>query len=124
MNAVKLFAVAFAVCLVASGVRAEDSDLAKMLVGKWEITKSAEGAPPAGTIVEFTKDGVVKVKGKKDDKEFTMEGKYKCEAHKFIITFKEGDQEKTHTITVVKITDKAMSTKDEDGKVVECKKKS
>ena len=50
--------------------------------------------------------------------------KYKVEPHKFIITFKEGDQEKTHTITVVKITDKAMSTKDEDGKVVECKKKS
>lgn len=124
MKVLKLFAVAFAVSLVASGARAEEADLGKMLVGKWEITKSAEGAPPVGTIVEFTKDGVVTVKGTKDDKAFNMEGTYKVERSKFTCTFKDGDKEKTVVHDAVKIDEKEMSFKDNDGKVVELKKKS
>jgi uncharacterized protein (TIGR03066 family) len=124
MNVLKLFVAGIAVCLVVAGARAEDADLAKMLVGKWEITKAAEGTPPAGTIVEFTKDGVVKVNGKKDDKEFTMEGTYKVEPHKFVCTFKDGDKEKKMVHTVIKITDTDISFKNDDGTVVECKKKS
>ena len=125
MNALKLFAAGIVMCLVAAGARAEDSDLAKMLVGKWEITKSAEGAPPAGTIVEMTKDGVVKVMHKdKDGKEVTMEGTYKVEPHKFTCTFKDGDKEKKMVHTVVKITAKDCTIKNDDGTVIECKKKS
>jgi uncharacterized protein (TIGR03066 family) len=124
MNAVKLFAVGIAMGLFVAGARAEDAGLSKMLVGKWEITKAAEGTPPVGTIVEFTKDGIVKVVGKKDDKEFTMEGKYKCEANKFMCTFKIGDDEKTINHSDVKISDKEMSFKSDDGKVVVLKKKS
>lgn len=124
MNAVRMFAVGFAVCLVAAGARAEDADLGKMLVGKWEITKTAEGAPPVGTVVEFTKDGVVKVKGKMGDSEFAMEGKYKVETHKFTCTFKDGDKEKVIVHDAVKITDKTMSFKGDDGKVIELKRKS
>ena len=124
MNALKLFAAGVAMCLVVSGARAEDTDLAKMLVGKWEITKTADGGPPVGTLVEFTKDGTVKVKGKMDDKEFAMEGKYKVETHKFTCTFKDGDKEKVIVHDAVKITDKAMSFKNDDGKVIELKKKS
>lgn len=124
MKVLKLFAVAFAACLVSSGARAEEADLGKMLVGKWEITKAAEGSPAVGTIVEFTKDGVVTVKGTKDDKEFKMEGTYKVEAHKFTCTFKDGDKEKVIVHDAVKIDDKEMSFKDNDGKVVELKKKS
>jgi uncharacterized protein (TIGR03066 family) len=112
------------VCLFGANVRAAETDLAKMLVGKWEITKADEGTLPAKTIVEFARDGTITVTMKMDGKEQTMSGKYKVEPHKFIVTFKEGDQEKSHTITVVKITDKEMSTKDDDGKMVECKKKS
>ena len=124
MKVQTLFAAGFAMCLMVAGARAEDADLAKMLVGKWEITKAPEGAPPAGTIVEFTKDGVVKVVGKKDDKEFTMEGTYKVEPHKFVCTFKDGDKEKIIVHDAVKIDDKEMSFKGNDGKVVELKKKS
>lgn len=104
-------------------MRAEDAELGKMLVGKWEITKSAEGAPPIGTIVEFTKDGVVTVKGKKDDKKFNMEGTYNVEMRKFTCTFKDGDKEKIVVHDAVKIDEKEMSFKDDDGKVVELKKK-
>ena len=46
------------------GARAgEESDLAKKLVGKWEITKADEGTIPPGTMVEFTKDGKFKAYG-------------------------------------------------------------
>lgn len=124
MNALKLLAAGIVMCLVAAGARAEDTDLAKMLVGKWEITKSAEGAPPVGTIVEMTKDGVVKVMGKKGVKDFTMEGTYKVEPHKFTCTFKDGDKEKKMVHTVMKITATDISFKNDDGTVVECKKKS
>lgn len=125
MNALKLLAVGAVALVFAVGARAEEkADLAKMLVGKWEITKADEGTVPVGAVVTFTKDGKCSVTVKAGDKDETMEGKYKVEPHKFIVTFKMGDQEKSHTITVTKITDKEMSTKDEDGKVVECKKKS
>jgi uncharacterized protein (TIGR03066 family) len=125
MNAFRLLAVGAVALVFAFGARAEEKgDLAKMLVGKWEITKAEEGTVPVGAMVTFTKDGKCTVAVKVGDKEETMEGKYKTEPHKFIVTFKQGDQEKTHTITVTKITDKEMTTKDEDGKVVECKKKS
>lgn len=123
MSVLKLFAAGIAMGVVVAGARAEDANLAKMLVGKWEITKSAEGAPPAGTMVEFTKDGTVKIIGKKGDEEFKMEGKYKVEAHKFTCTFKDGDNEKVIVHDDVKIDAKTMSFKGNDGKVIELKKK-
>jgi len=125
MNALKLLTVGAFALVFAAGARAEEkSDLAKMLVGKWEITKADEGTIPVGTIVEFTKDGKCSVTMKVGDKEEKMDGKYKVEPHKFIVTFKQGDTEMSHTITVTKITDKEMTTKDDSGKVVESKKKS
>lgn len=123
MNAVKLLAVAFAVCLVVSGARGEDKDLSKMLVGKWVVTKSEEGAPPVGTVAVFTKDGKLTVTMKKEDKDATMEGTYKCEAKKFICTFKMGEKETSMTHDVSKITDDEMTFTFE-GKSVTCKKKS
>jgi len=123
MSVLKLFAAGITMCIVVAGARAEDAGLAKMLVGKWEITKSAEGAPPAGTVVEFTKDGTVKVMGKMGETEFKMEGKYKVETHKFTCTFKDGDKEKIIVHEDVKIDEKAMSFKGPDGKAIELKRK-
>ena len=123
MNALRLLAVGITVCLVVAGARAEDSDLAKMLVGKWEITKAGEGTPPVGTIVEFAKDGKLTVTIKKDDKDATMEGTYKCESKKFICTFKDGDKEKSMVHDVAKITQTELIFTFE-GKDVSCKKKS
>jgi uncharacterized protein (TIGR03066 family) len=122
MKTLRWLAVAAAVCLVGGVARAED-DLAKMLVGKWVVTKSEEGAPPVGTVAEFAKDGTLKVTMKKDDKDATMEGTYKCEAKKFICTFKTGDKEQTMTHDVSKISDDEMTFTFE-GKSVTAKKKS
>jgi uncharacterized protein (TIGR03066 family) len=123
MNAVKLLAVCTFAIVIGAGARAEDSDLSKLLVGKWVVTKSEEGAPPVGTVAEFTKDGKLKVTMKKDDKDATMEGTYKCEAKKFVCTFKINDKEQTMTHDVSKISDKELIFTFE-GKTVEAKKKS
>jgi uncharacterized protein (TIGR03066 family) len=124
MNALRLFALGAVVCLLASPVVAEEKpDYAKLIVGKWEATKADKGTVPEGTLIEFTKDGKVKITGKKDDTDITIDGTYKVEKDTFVLTMKVGDQEKTQTITITKISAKEMATKDKDGKVVELKKK-
>ena len=124
MNALKLFAVVAVVCLLGPTVGAEEKpDYAKLIVGKWEVSKADENTVPKGTLIEFTKDGKVKVTGKKDDKDVTFEGTYKVEKDTFALTMKVGDEERTQTITITKISDKEMATKNKDGKVVELKKK-
>jgi uncharacterized protein (TIGR03066 family) len=123
MNVLKLLAALAVVCLVGTGARADDKDTAKKLVGKWEVTKADEGTLPAGTTVEFTKDGKIMVTVKAGDQDMTIEGTYKLDGDKFEIKFKMGDQEHSNTITITKLTDAELHTKDKDGKVVETKKK-
>ena len=65
----------------------------------------------------------LKVVGKKGGAEQTIEGTYKVEKNTFTFTLKTGDQEVMQTITITKISEKEMSTKDKDGKVVELTKK-
>src|SRR5262245_3613153 len=124
MNTLKLLAVGAIVCLLTVGARAEDKpDYAKMLVGKWEVSKADEGTVPPGTMVEFTKDGKFIVSGKKDGVDTNLEGTYKVEGNTFTFTLKEGDNEHTDTITIKKISDKEMATENKQGKSVELKKK-
>jgi uncharacterized protein (TIGR03066 family) len=124
MNALKLLAVGAMVWFMSAGARAEDKiDYAKMIVGKWEVTKADEGTVAAGTLIEFTKDGKFKVNGKKDDMELAIDGTYKVEKDTFTFTMKIGDEERTQTITITKITDKEMHTKNKDDKVVNLTKK-
>lgn len=123
MYASKLFAVGTILCLLGGVSRGEDkTDYAKLIVGKWEVTKSAPGTVPVGDVVEFTKDGKMKVFAKKDDKNLTIEGTYKIEGNKFDMTLKIGDDEHKQTITITKISDKELATKDKDDKVVELKR--
>jgi uncharacterized protein (TIGR03066 family) len=124
MNAMKLLTVGAIVCAMSAGARAEEKiDYAKMLVGKWEVTKADADTVPVGTIVEFTKDGKFKVGGKKDDVEMNLEGTYTVEKDTFSFTLKVGDEEKKDTITITKISDTEMHTKNKDGKIVELTKK-
>jgi uncharacterized protein (TIGR03066 family) len=124
MRVVSCFAAVAAMCLLGGLARAEDkADYAKLIVGKWEVSKSDPGTVPAGSVVEFTKDGKMKVTAKKDDKDFNIEGTYKVEKNTFTMSLKIGDDEKMQTIIIVKISAKEMSTKDKDGKMVELKKR-
>jgi uncharacterized protein (TIGR03066 family) len=125
MNALKVMAAVAVVGLWAAGARAEDKpDYAKMMVGKWTVSKADADTVPPGTVIEFTADGKMKVAGKKDDKEMSFEGTYKVEGDKFTFTMKVGDMERMETITIVNITKTEMHTKNKDGKVVELTKKS
>lgn len=125
MNALKWLGVAAVVVLLNASARAEDEkvDYAKLIVGKWEVSKADEGTVPPGAVIEFTKDGKMKATLKKGGDDVTLEGTYKVVKDTFEMTMKVGDQERKQTITITKITDKEMSTKNKDGKVVELKKK-
>jgi uncharacterized protein (TIGR03066 family) len=122
MNAFRVAAVAV-VCLVGAGARADEKDYPKLIVGKWEVTKADEGTLPKGAVVEFTKDGKFKALEKLGDKDLIFEGTYKVTGDKFDLDLKMGDQSIKVTITIVKLTDDEMQTKNEDGKVVDVKRK-
>lgn len=124
MKLAKAFAVGAVLCLLAGVGRGDDkTDTAKMVVGKWEVTKADPGTAPPGGIVEFTKDGKMKVSGKKDDQEFSIEGTYKVEGKKLTFAMTVGGEERKKTITITKLSAKAMSTEDDDGKKVELTRK-
>jgi len=124
MNGARLLAIGAFVCLAGGLSRGDDKvDYAKLIVGKWEVTKADPGTAPPGAIVEFTKDGKMKVTHKEDDKDVSFGGTYKVEGKKVSMKFKIGDDERAKTITITKISDKEMATKDEDDKVVELKRK-
>jgi uncharacterized protein (TIGR03066 family) len=123
MNSIRLFAVGAIACLLCLTVQADEKkDIAKMVVGKWEASKTDEGTIPVGTKVEFTKDGKMSVKGKQGEQVLDMTGTYKVDGDKIEMTLKNGDMEFTHSITVTKITKDMMETKNDNGQVVELKK--
>jgi uncharacterized protein (TIGR03066 family) len=96
-----------------------------MILGVWEVIKSDDGTPPMTTI-EFTRDGKLKVKTKVGDQTLTMEGTYKLEGDKLTVTLMtpdEKEKEVTDTVTITKLTDKDLITKDQKGKVDQFKKK-
>lgn len=124
MNVLRMLAIGAIVCLVGASARAEEKvDHAKLIVGKWEVSKADEGTVPKGTLIEFTKDGKIKIAMKKEDAEVALEGTYKVEKDTFTFTVKLGDEEKTQTITITKISDKEMATKNKEDKVVVLTKK-
>ncbi len=120
MNVLKYMSVVAVVCLIGLTARPEDKpDYAKFIVGKWKVIKAAPDTVPEGTIIEFTKDGKLKASVKKGKNTETFEGTYTLDGDK--LKTKVGDKER-ETITIVKISETEMSTKDEDGKEVVLKR--
>jgi len=101
----------------------DEADVAKFLIGKWEVTKAPEGTVPEGSIIEFTRDGKVKASAKKGESLEITEGTYKIEKDTVTVTMKKDGEEKSHKATITKINEKEMTCKHEDGKIVELKKK-
>jgi len=85
----------------------------KLLVGKWEPTEAPKGAK---VLIEFTKDGKVSYAVSGEGKEFKLDGTYKVEGNKVLVTMKVGDKETTKTRTVSKLTETEMVSKDDKGK--------
>jgi len=112
----RLFALALGgLMVVTAGFgTAADDDNAKKIVGKWEVTKAGSDLP-AGSTVEFTKDGKLAAVIKGDDTK--LEGSYKVEKEKLTVKLKIGDQSIEEVVTITKLTDDAMELKDKDAKV-------
>ncbi len=124
MNVLRLLVAGVMVVGLTAGARAEEKkDNAKLLLGSWEATKADPGTLPVGAVVEFAKDGKMKVTPKKDSKDEVHEGTYKVDGAKIAITTKMGDKEATFTITIKKISETEMVAANEESKVVEFKRK-
>jgi uncharacterized protein (TIGR03066 family) len=123
VTALRLMAAGLFLVGLAVGVRAEekkDSNKEK-IVGTWEWSKSDEGF---SAVYVFSKDGKVKLTGKKDGKEEIVEGTYSVEGDKVTVALKFGDNEEKHTFTIKKLTDTEMVAFDEKkGKSLELKRK-
>jgi uncharacterized protein (TIGR03066 family) len=122
MNAMRLLVAGVMVCALTFGVRAEENS--KLLVGAWEVVKADKETIPVGSVVEFAKDGKMKVVHKAEGGDKTAEGTYTVTGDKFTFTLKVApDKEVKKTIAIKKLTDTDLSTADEDGKTVDLKRK-
>jgi len=123
MKTMILSTLGIVILCLATAARADEKDVAKALVGKWEATKVDPDTLPQGTIVEFTKDGKVNIVAKKDGNDVNIGGTYKLDAQKLTVKLKMGDDEKEHTVTIKKISDTEFVAEHEDGKSITFTKK-
>ncbi len=125
MNALRIVAAAALAAGLVGFLRAEGqkADNKTLIVGFWELTKADKGGPPLGTIMEFTKDGKVKMTGKANGKDFVANGTYVVEGNKFTGILKTPDREEKGTVTIKKLTDQEFVTEDDVGRVLEFKRK-
>src|SRR3989442_11414726 len=68
MNMLRLLAAGIMICMLTASARTADkkesADRAKLLVGKWDVTRDSQGAPrgfAVGSTIEFSKDGKMKI---------------------------------------------------------------
>jgi uncharacterized protein (TIGR03066 family) len=110
------------VLVVCAGSAQGQDDNAKKIVGMWEITK-AGGDLPAGSTLEFTKDGKLNAVINAEGMEVKLDGTYKVEKDKLTVKIKVADQSIEETATIKKLTDDALEIEDKDKKVDVFKKK-
>ncbi|MCE9564681.1 MAG: TIGR03066 family protein [Planctomycetes bacterium] len=122
MNALRLLVTGMIVCVFPFIAQADDKkdkpDNTKLLVGKWEVTK-AEKELPVGSVIEFSKDGKMKItaKNKSVDAVYTVEG------DKIEFTLKLGDRdEKKDPLTIKKLSEQELVLSVEKGITFEFKR--
>ncbi len=106
---------------LATTAQAQD-DNAKKIVGLWEVAK-AGGDLPAGSTIEFTKDGKINAVVKVEGMEVKLDGTYTVAKEKLTVKIKVADQNIEETATIKKLTDDALEIEDKDKKVDVFKKK-
>ena len=126
MNTLRLLSLATMVCVLTVGARAEDKtekpDNAKLIVGKWEVTK-ADKEMPVGAVIEFGKDGTMKITAKTGGKEQSVDAVYKVEGDQVQFTLKLPDrEEKKEPLTIKKLSEEELVLDMEKGRSVEFKR--
>ena len=94
---------------------------ADLIVGKWELVKGEE--VPAGSVMEFTKDGKMKVTMTMAGKEIAMEGTYKVEGEKLTTSLNVFGKEISDTDTIKTLNETMLILENTKGKVTELKRK-
>lgn len=124
MKMLRLVLTAFVVASLSSSAMAADekADIKKLIVGKWEAVQVDENTLPKGTIIEFTKDGKLKVTAKKEGKDESVDGTYTVDGQTFTYKLKIGDQELSAKINVKKISATELDTANPEGLKVSFKK--
>ena len=122
MNLLRMMGAGVIACVLAVGIRAEENDNPKLVVGKWKVVKASPGTFPLGTVLDLSKDDKAKVVGSRDGKEFIHAGTYEVDGAKIIITVKVGGEKQKHTLTITKISDTQMVTKHGGGGTITFKK--
>ena len=125
MNLSRIVASAIVVAGLLGTLQAEEkkTDNKSLIVGVWELTKTDNGGPPVGTVMEYSKDGKIRMTGKAKGKELVANGTYVVEGNKFTGMLKTPDREEKGTVTIKKLTDTELVTEDDAGRVLEFKRK-
>jgi uncharacterized protein (TIGR03066 family) len=127
MNTLRLLLAGVMAVTLTAGTQAEKKeekkDTAKLLGGTWEVVKAAPGTLPVGSIMEFGKEGKLKLSVKAEGKEHQLDATYKVDGNKIALTVSLGDEEKKQILTIKKISQSDLSFEDEDGKSAELKRK-
>jgi uncharacterized protein (TIGR03066 family) len=112
---------ALVIGLTATAAHAADEKIdGKKLLGKWEL---ADGPPGGKVFFEMTKDGKIITTIEVGGKTEKMEGTYKLDGNKLTLVQKlPGGKEDKETMTITKLTDDELETKDEKGKTDKLKK--
>jgi uncharacterized protein (TIGR03066 family) len=102
----------------------KEKTTAEKLVGTWEWVK---GALPPGSTLELTMDGKFRLTKKQvyhwyaDHKEVAA-GTYTADGEFFKLAGKAGDRDVATIVTVTRLTDSELVTKDDKGRVDELRK--
>ena len=121
MHKCRLLALGMVIGVLAPGARAEDPpakpDYAKLLVGKWEVTKG-DGSLRVGVVMEYRKDGTMKMSNWEPS---VRSGSYKVQGDKILVTLRlhgGKEPERKEPATIRKLTDEELELTFESGEMV------
>ena len=93
------------------------------IVGNWELVKTEEPLPPGiKVVVNFSKDGKMKLTATIMGMTRDQEGTYKVEGDKLHTAQKQGDKEMKETDTIKTLDDKQLITVNAKGQKTEFKR--
>jgi uncharacterized protein (TIGR03066 family) len=117
MKAFSIAAVGFALVLFGSSHAGEKIDT--MIIGSWQVVKSEDA--PAGSFVEFTKDGrlILIPKGKEDKR---VEATYKVDGKKLTTMRNEKGKVEVNILTIQTLSETTLITLNDKGKTDELKR--
>ncbi len=118
-----VFALTAAFCTQMANGEEKKADISKdKLVAVWEATKGdTKGSLPKGSTITFTKDGKIHLEVKAAQV-VKVDGTYTINGDKLLVVLMDQGKEHKETITVTKLTDTELITKDEANVIDEFKK--